>query len=143
MNWYDKLACKNRMACVSCRCELSFRESVVKQGLMDDPEFPCPYGITCEAVEKREIKHGPGTVLKSLLSKFGITEQAGCGCGSMMSMMNRRGAEWCRQNVDVIVAWMVKEANQRDWLKLLPFKELTAKLLVVAAIDATKDAGAG
>lgn len=55
-----------------------------------------------------------GTELKRLLRKLGITE-AGCGCGSHAAMMDAYGLQWCKDNAEQIVTWLVGEAKKRGW----------------------------
>jgi len=72
---------------------------------------------------------GPGTELKLILKKFGIRAK-GCGCTSRAAEMDRRGPEWCRENIDRIVGWLRGQARKRK----LPFSRSAAKILVRLAI---------
>lgn len=73
----------------------------------------------------------PGTELKALLSRVGITSTPNCKCNKRAELMDSMGPEWCRANEDVIVGWLKEEAEKRK----LPFVPLAAKLLVRRAIS--------
>lgn len=77
-----------------------------------------------------EITDGPGTHLKRLLRQFGIVDREGCGCRDKAREMDRRGVEWCAENIDTIVGWLREEAERRE----LPFVEFAARQLVKLAI---------
>lgn len=78
---------------------------------------------------------GPGTELKKLLARFGITDQTGCQCRRMAAKMNRLGPQWCRDNLAEIVAVMEAEAKRRK----LPFSAFIAKRLALVAIGRHED----
>ena len=73
---------------------------------------------------------GVGTELKKILSLIGITATPNCSCNAKAKMMNEKGIEWCKSNIDVIVSWLKEEANKRN----LPFYSFIAKKLVKIAI---------
>lgn len=73
---------------------------------------------------------GPGTELKSLLSKLGFRESKGCGCKSHAREMDHKGTEWCRENVETIVGWLREEAAKQG----LPFVDAGARMLIKYAI---------
>jgi len=73
---------------------------------------------------------GPGTELKKLLRLVGIKDKGGCRCNSRAREMDRQGADWCRENIDLIVSWLREEAKARK----LPFSAVATKLLVRIAI---------
>lgn len=73
---------------------------------------------------------GPGTELKLLLSRIGITAKPGCSCNARASEMDSQGCEWCEQNIDTIVGWLREEATKRG----LPFIDAAGRLLVRRAI---------
>lgn len=80
---------------------------------------------------------GPGTELKKLLGRIGITASPTCGCTARARQMDALGCEWCEANVDTIVGWLREEAAKR---KLL-FVDAVGKLLVRRAIsNARKEA---
>jgi hypothetical protein len=74
---------------------------------------------------------GPGTELKKLLSKIGITPKAGCKCLARAIEMDIRGCDWCDANVPTIVGWLREEATNRR----LPFIDAAGTVLVNRAIS--------
>lgn len=80
------------------------------------------------------IRRGPGTILKLLLAKCGITPGGGCKCNATARQMDREGVAWCEAHFEEIVAVMTEEANRRNWLRFVPFKALGAEGLVRTAI---------
>lgn len=75
---------------------------------------------------------GPGTELKKLLSKIGITTKPGCQCNQRARVMDEKGADWCAENLSTIVGWL-KEEHARQKI-LIPFSETAVSLLVKYAI---------
>jgi hypothetical protein len=73
---------------------------------------------------------GPGTELKNLLSRIGITATPNCSCNAKARIMDAKGIEWCDSNIDTIVGWLRAEAEKRK----LPFVDLAGRLLVKRAI---------
>jgi len=82
--------------------------------------------------------HGPGTELKKLLSKIGITATPTCSCNARAAEMDRQGIEWCKANVDNIVGWLREEATKRG----LPFVDMAGRMLVKRAIKNARKAEA-
>ena len=76
--------------------------------------------------------HGPGTELKKLLKLVGITAAPGCSCNRRAKIMDEKGCEWCKENIETIVDWLGEEAAKRK----LPFVRMGAKWLVRRAINA-------
>jgi hypothetical protein len=74
--------------------------------------------------------HGPGTELKKLLFKVGITPSPDCSCNARAAEMDRQGVEWCEANTDTIVGWLREQAEARG----LPFLDVAGRLLVRRAI---------
>jgi hypothetical protein len=74
---------------------------------------------------------GPGTELKKLLAKIGITPKAGCKCLARAVEMDIRGCDWCADNVPTIVGWLREEATNRR----LPFIDAAGTVLVRRAIS--------
>jgi hypothetical protein len=74
---------------------------------------------------------GPGTELKKLLSRIGITPKAGCKCLARAVEMDIRGCDWCADNVSTIVSWLREEATSRR----LPFIDAAGTVLVNRAIS--------
>ena len=80
--------------------------------------------------------HGPGTELKKLLKKIGITASPDCSCNARARLMDERGIEWCEANIDEIVGWLREEATKRG----LPFVDMAGRMLVKRAIKNAKKA---
>jgi len=74
---------------------------------------------------------GPGTELKKLLGRIGITASPTCSCNARARQMDALGCEWCEQNTDTITGWLREEAAKRR----LPFLDAVGKLLVRRAIS--------
>jgi hypothetical protein len=83
--------------------------------------------------------NGPGTELKKLLAKVGITATPDCACNARAAEMDRQGVEWCEANLDTIVGWLREQAQARG----LPFLDLAGRLLVRRAISNARKAAAG
>ena len=78
--------------------------------------------------------HGPGTELKKLLSKIGITATPNCKCNARarhMDAMEKQEPGWCERNIDTVVGYLREAAADRG----LPFLDLPARLLVRRAIS--------
>lgn len=74
--------------------------------------------------------HGPGTELKKLLKKVGITASPNCSCNARARTMDQWGCDKCEEKVDEIVGWLSEEATKRR----LPFVDLAGRMLVKRAI---------
>lgn len=87
-----------------------------------------------------KVQAGPGTELKKLLARVGISaDEPGCQCKSRAAFMDRQGCEWVAGNVDTVVGWLREEAQRRG----LPFIDVAGKMLVREALRrARKDAAA-
>jgi hypothetical protein len=73
---------------------------------------------------------GPGTELKKLLSRVGITSTPTCKCNARAAEMDRQGCDWVEANVDTVVGWLREEATKRG----LPFVDMAGRMLVKRAI---------
>lgn len=73
---------------------------------------------------------GPGTELKKLLGRIGITPKTGCKCLARAVEMDVRGCDWCAENEAIIVGWLREEATTRG----LPFIDAAGRILVRRAI---------
>lgn len=78
----------------------------------------------------------PGMELKKLLSRIGITAKPNCSCNARAAAMDKRGVEWCEQNVETICDWLQEEASKRK----LPFLRSAGKVLINLAIKRAKKA---
>ncbi len=77
--------------------------------------------------------HGPGTELKKLLKKIGITASPNCSCNARarrMDVEEAREPGWCEAHLDEIVGWLREEASKRG----LPFLDVAGRVLVRRAI---------
>jgi hypothetical protein len=79
---------------------------------------------------------GPGTELKKMLAKIGITATSTCSCNKRAQVMDDNGIEWCKANTTTIVGWLREEATKRG----LPFIDLAGKILVKRAISLAETA---
>ena len=73
---------------------------------------------------------GVGGKLKAILGWFFIRSTPGCQCEDRARIMDERGPQWCRDNLETIVGWLKEEANRRG----LPFVEFVARQAVLQAI---------
>ena len=76
---------------------------------------------------------GPGTELKKLLSKIGITASPDCSCNARARLMDeneQREPGWVEANLDTIVGWLREESSKRG----LPFVDMAGRMLVKRAI---------
>ena len=92
------------------------------------PRQPKP-GFTPKAPEPAPT-HGPGTELKKLLKKVGITASPNCSCNARARTMDQWGCDKCEEHVDEIVGWLREEAAKRR----LPFIDAAGRMLVRRAI---------
>lgn len=77
--------------------------------------------------------HGPGTELKKLLKRVGITASPDCSCNARARLMDENEARepgWCAANVEMVVGWLREEATKRG----LPFLDVAGRVLVRRAI---------
>lgn len=79
---------------------------------------------------------GPGTELKKLLAKIGIKATPTCSCNKRAQVMDEKGVQWCKDNIDTIVGWLREEATKRK----LPFVDMAGKMLVKRAISLAEKA---
>jgi len=80
--------------------------------------------------------YGPGTELKKMLAKIGITATPTCSCNARAQVMDLNGIKWCKANTDTIVGWLREEATKRG----LPFIDLAGKIIVKRAISLAEKA---
>ena len=102
----------------------------------DHPAYPreAKPGFVPESPPEPPPTHGPGTELKKLLSRVGITASPDCSCNARARLMDERGIEWCEANVDEIVGWLREEATKRG----LPFLDMAGRMLVKRAIKSAR-----
>jgi hypothetical protein len=96
------------------------------------PRTPKP-GFVLPQPEPATPSHGPGTEVKALLAKIGITASPDCKCNSRAAYMDKMEADepgWCEGNIDEIVGWLRESAAERG----LPFVDIAGRVLVRRAI---------
>jgi len=97
-------------------------------------DFFCGSARACPApaakITEAPPTNGPGTELKKLLARVGITATPDCACNAHAAEMDRQGVEWCESNLDTIVGWLREQAAARG----LPFLDVAGRLLVRRAI---------
>ena len=84
---------------------------------------------------------GPGTELKKLLKRVGITASPTCSCNARARTMDEEEARepgWCEAHLDEIVGWLREEATKRG----LPFVDMAGRVLVKRAISNARKAEA-
>jgi hypothetical protein len=77
---------------------------------------------------------GPGTEMKVLLSRIGITSSPTCSCNARARTMDEKGVSWCEENVETICDWLAEESAKRK----LPFVRLAGKVIINMAIKRAK-----
>jgi hypothetical protein len=129
--------CDNRgCRCLACGAPLADPKAVCESCLQqlaaelksDVPPPPAP-------------THGPGTELKKLLKKVGITATPSCSCNARARRMDEEEAKepgWCEAHLDEIVGWLREEAEKRG----LPFVDMAGRVLVRRAISNARKAEA-
>jgi len=133
-------------AWVCPQCDTTIR----KGGLPSAPVAVCPVALRSSKLSAEDFSqprdetskpppppgNGPGTELKAMLSRLGITSTPNCSCNQRAATMNAWGADVCEQRLDEIVGWLKEEATKRK----LPFIETAARLLVKRAISNARKA---
>jgi hypothetical protein len=79
---------------------------------------------------------GPGSEMKKLLARVGITATPNCSCNKRAAIMDKNGPDWCEQHIDEIVGWLREEAAKRK----LPFLDAAGRMLVRRAIKNARKA---
>ena len=97
-------------------------------------------GDTCERCGKRSsrptfarichVDAGPGTELKALLARVGITAAPDCACNARAAEMDRQGCDWVEANMSTVVGWLREQAAARG----LPFLDAAGRALVRVAV---------
>lgn len=122
---------------------LGYVEEVLSRGTVTEHAVIFDDDVYAELVQKfrnttrEEVPDGPGTELKALLSKIGITASTTCSCNARARTMNEREAAepgWCEANLETICDWLQEEATKRK----LPFVRMAARLLVRRAVANAK-----
>jgi hypothetical protein len=101
-----------------------------------------PSAVVPKSIKDRPLPPppGPGTELKALLKKVGITASPGCSCNKRAQVMDANELNepgWCEANLETICDWLQEEATKRK----LPFIRMAAKILVRQAIRNARKKG--
>ena len=101
-----------------------------------------PSAVVSKSIKERPLPPppGPGTELKALLKKVGITASPGCSCNKRAQLMDENESKepgWCEANLETICDWLQEEATKRK----LPFVRMAAKILVRQAIRNARKKG--
>jgi hypothetical protein len=110
---------------------------------IEHPAYPreAKPGFTPAKAPPPPPTRGPGTELKKLLGRIGITATSNCSCNARARRMDEEEARapgWCLDHLDEIVGWLREEATKRG----LPFIDAAGRLLVRRAIANAKRATA-
>lgn len=117
--------------CTRCGTVTRFPDSLRVCSVQDDA--PAPASQHDAVSENQRFGFGPGSELKSLLSKIGITASPDCKCTKRAYYMDQMESEqpgWCEANIDEIVGWLRESAAERG----LPFLDVAGRVLVRRAI---------
>jgi hypothetical protein len=105
------------------------------------PRAPKPGFVPLQPPPPPAPTHGPGTELKKLLKRVGITASPTCSCNARARRMDEEEAKspgWCEAHLDEIVGWLREEATKRG----LPFLDAAGRVLVKRAISNARKAEA-
>lgn len=93
---------------------------------------PAPAGLP-----PAPLGYGPGTELKALLSRIGITASPTCGCNAYAAQMDSWGPDGCQQRMPEILVRLEEQAAGRG----LPFVRFVAEQVVKLAISRARKLG--
>jgi hypothetical protein len=113
----------------------------VRCGRLVRAKLASPPVAACGQRRKAPEPHGPGTELKKLLKRVGITATPNCSCNARARRMDEeevREPGWCEAHLDEIVGWLREEATKRG----LPFVDMAGRVLVKRAISNARKAEA-
>jgi len=104
---------------------------LMESTLGDDPQtrLQSLYPKTLEA-----DPNGPGTILTNMIKTLGIKSSSSCSCRRHALKMNAKGADWCKDNLGEICAWIKEESKKRK----IPYVETVVKIMVNRAINKSK-----
>lgn len=110
---------------------VSQREILLKNKLGSDPAtvLQSLFPPTLE-----QDPYGPGTILSGMIKKFGIHITPDCACMGRALNMNKKGVDWCEQNIDKILDWLREESKKRK----LPFIDTVARMIVQQALQKSR-----
>lgn len=132
------LPCDNdRARCSRCGREIRCRERMPMANcwIEGDPPLPPP-----EFAVEPPSGCLAGTALKSLLGGFPLYIEVtpDCPCTARAHEMDRRGCDWCEENIDTIVGWLREQAASRGHR----FFNAAGRILVRRAIRNARRAAA-
>lgn len=101
-----------------------------------DPDYQRIWNIPTQQKSNtiKKLSGGVGTELTRLLSWLNIKKTESCHCAARAAEMDRRGIEWCAENVETICNWLKQSAQELKF----PFNRAAANLAIHAAIRAAK-----
>ena len=105
---------------------------MVKDGVTVMRRFNLPPQMSMPAAQSK----GPGTELKKILARFGITSTENCPCNAHAKQMNLWGDDECEkpERMEQIIGWLREQAEGRG----LPFIRAAAAMLVRMSIRASR-----
>lgn len=101
---------------------------------------PCPYVNSEKEIEtgvpevKQNTGERPGQELKRLIARLGFKGSAGCKCSSHTKQMDENGADWCEENIELIVGWLRDSAKKQG----IPFVSFVARKIVKMAVKRSR-----
>lgn len=109
--------------CGLCGCRVGTKKFALANKLKMATE-PCPDGKflakyqTYEPPDTNTVvvaaRKGTGTELRKLLRYLKLGTSVKCNCAEKEVEMNRRGPQWCRDNMELIVDWLEDLAAPRE-----------------------------
>jgi hypothetical protein len=98
----------------------------------EHPAYPRASRVAEQQQPSSAVDSGPGTELKKLLARIGITSTPDCSCNRVAREMDAWGADECekQERVDYILAAMRENAEKRG----LPFIDAAGRFLIRRAI---------
>lgn len=80
---------------------------------------------------------GVGSTLKEILARIGVS--ACFGCMNLAKRMDDWGPAGCEEHMEEILEAMEQNAQKRNWMKLIPFRETGSRWLVNLAIRVVRE----
>lgn len=80
---------------------------------VDSHFYPHPKDKRPPLMAAAPAPSGPGTEVKRILKRFGITASSGCSCNKRAQQMDAWGVVGCLAHHREIVAWFGEEARKR------------------------------
>lgn len=92
--------------------------------------------VHAPAPPPRVPQAGPGTELKKLLSRIGITAKPNCKCNARAREMDARGCDWVIENIETVSQWLQEEAQRRG----LFYSHIAGQALIHLAVRRARKA---